>query len=363
MKLSATLFLYVARQYFIWLAVVFFGFAALLLIFDSVDLLRRAASRSHVSTGLVLEMAVMRLPGLAQLLFPFAVLFGAMFAFWRLTRSQELVVARSAGVSVWQFLAPALALTFIIGLFKITLFGPFAAALLGRFERLEAAHFSNRPSTSGLFPSGLGLRQTDGTGHAVLHAERVLADRATLENVVVFRFARGDRFVARIDAEAATLGSGRWELRRGQLTTPEDPLAGQAIAALATDLTWRQIEDSFAPPETLALWELPGFIQMLEAAGFSALRHRLHYHATLASPMLLCAMVLIAATFSLRPGRRGNGHLVAGGLATGFSLYIASDLIAALGLSGRLPVELAAWAPASICLLLGGTTLLHLEEA
>ena len=39
-----------------------------------------------------------------------------------------------------------------------------------------------------------------------------------------------------------------------------------------------------------------------------------------------------------------------------------SDLVFALGLSGRVPVELAAWAPAAVCLLLGGTTLLHLED-
>ena len=56
---------------------------------------------------LLLEMAALKLPHMAQEIMPFAILFGTMMAFWRLTRSNELVVARAAGVSVWQFLTPA----------------------------------------------------------------------------------------------------------------------------------------------------------------------------------------------------------------------------------------------------------------
>ncbi|NIQ97401.1 MAG: LptF/LptG family permease, partial [Desulfuromonadales bacterium] len=71
-----------------------------------VELMRRAASREEASLGIVLEMALVKLPLMAQQLVPFAVLFAGMFTFWRLTRNQELVVARGAGVSVWQFLLP-----------------------------------------------------------------------------------------------------------------------------------------------------------------------------------------------------------------------------------------------------------------
>ena len=44
----------------------------------------------------------------------------------------------------------------------------------------------------------------------------------------------------------------------------------------------------------------------LERSGFSALRHRLYWHSLLAAPLLLCAMVLIAATFTLRQTRRAR---------------------------------------------------------
>ncbi len=48
---------------------------------------------------------------------PFAVLLGGILAFWRLTRSSELVVARAAGISAWQFLAAPVLCAIALGTF------------------------------------------------------------------------------------------------------------------------------------------------------------------------------------------------------------------------------------------------------
>jgi lipopolysaccharide export system permease protein len=83
----------------------------------------------------------------------------------------------------------------------------------------------------------------------------------------------------------------------------------------------------------------------------------------MAAPLMICAMILIAATFTLRHSRRsGNTVVVAGGILTGFIVYFFQDIVFALGLSNNIPVVLAAWAPASIATLLGLAMLLHLED-
>lgn len=74
-------------------------------------------------------------------------------------------------------------------------------------------------------------------------------------------------------------------------------------------------------------------------------------------------MLLIGTSCSLRLARRGGtGVLVVGGLTAGFLFFIFSDLVGAVGLSGRLPTALAAWTPAGVAVLLGITTLLHIED-
>jgi lipopolysaccharide export system permease protein len=74
-------------------------------------------------------------------------------------------------------------------------------------------------------------------------------------------------------------------------------------------------------------------------------------------------MVLIAASFTLRYSRQGDSTYVVGaGVLTGFALYFFSDIVIALGLSGSIPVTLAAWTPSGVATLLGLATLLHLED-
>jgi lipopolysaccharide export system permease protein len=132
---------------------------------------------------------------------------------------------------------------------------------------------------------------------------------------------------------------------------------------LPTQLTSRKIEDSFASPETMSFWDLPGFITLLEQSGFPAQRHRLHYNVLLARPFLLSAMVLVAASFSLRMQRRGGvTGMIIGGVISGFSLYVLSDIVFALGLSAKIPVTLAAWVPTGVSLIFGASMLLHLED-
>ena len=77
-----------------------------ILLFDVIELIRRAAGRTELDFWLLLGMALLKLPQMMHTILPFAVMIGAMVCFWRLTRTHELVVVRSAGISAWQFLAP-----------------------------------------------------------------------------------------------------------------------------------------------------------------------------------------------------------------------------------------------------------------
>ena len=197
----------------------------------------------------------------------------------------------------------------------------------------------------------------------VIHALRVSRQGVELSDAIMLFYEGNDRFVRRIDARTARLADGKWEMDNVLITGPEQPTATHAHYSISTTLTFARINESFASPDTLSFWALPGFIATLENAGFSALRHRLYFQSVLAEPMLLCAMVLIAATFSLRLTRRGGtGLLLVGGVFVGFVLYFFSELVLAAGRSGAVPVPLAAWSPAGVSTLLGLATLFHLED-
>jgi lipopolysaccharide export system permease protein len=364
-RLSTTMSLYIGRQFTASFFAIFAILLSLILLVDMIELLRRAASKPNVDFSMVLEMAILKLPHMGQQLFPFAVLFGGMAAFWRLTRNNELVISRAAGVSAWQFMLPVLVLAFAFGAAKVMLFNPLASATLARFERIEAAAFKGQVSFLAISSSGLWLRQSDGIDQSVVHARNVLQQGSEVEltAVNVFIYKGAHKFTKRIDAANAILEDGFWHMRDVWVHEPDIPSAHEDEFWLETDLTLGSIQDNFAPPETMSFWDLPAFIDDLEGSGFSAVRHRLHWHTLLAAPLLMCAMVLIAATFTLRQSRRGGTiYVISGGVLTGFILYFFSDVVFALGLSDSIPVTLAAWTPSGVTTLLGLAMLLHLED-
>ena len=113
----------------------------------------------------------------------------------------------------------------------------------------------------------------------------------------------------------------------------------------------------------MSFWQLPEFIEILEASGFSALRHKLHFHTLLITPMLLMAMVMIAAVFSLRYSRQGKtGILISAAVFTGFVFFFVTKIAASFGIAGNMPIVLAAWTPAIIFIVVGIWFLLHLED-
>ncbi len=140
MRLSWTLSIYLGRQFLTSAGIALLGLGTLVFLFDVIELLRRA-SGENIGFGVVFSMSLLQMPTLLQKVLPFAVLFGGMFAFARLTRTHELVVARAAGVSVWQFMMPAFVITLFFGTFVVTVFNPLAALMADRHEVLDARYF------------------------------------------------------------------------------------------------------------------------------------------------------------------------------------------------------------------------------
>jgi lipopolysaccharide export system permease protein len=373
MTLATTLTIYVARRFLGATFAMLTGLTLLVALFDFIELLRRAATRPDAGFALVAQIAGLRVPFVALQILPFAILLGGLLAFWRLTRSSELVVARAAGISAWGFLSGPVLVAFGFGLLGTVAISPLSSAMLTRAERLDYAYLRASAGITALAGGRLWLRQADRglepQGVAILSG-RPVADRGSgrvpgfsMSDVSLWRLSANDRPLARIEAPRARLMPGRWVLEDA-VTFNADRTAGpRQELSFPTDLTPARIENSFASPDTLSFWALPGFIAVLEQAGFSAVRHQLHFQALLSLPVLATAMALLAAGFSMRSSRRGGtAQMIALGVAAGFALFVLDKISGEFGEAGTLPVQLAAWAPTIAGLLLALALLLHLED-
>jgi lipopolysaccharide export system permease protein len=361
--LPPTLSAYLARVY----AVAFLGLLGILLaivyLFETVELLRRAAKFEGVGLSDVLLMGLLKLPETGQTVLPFAILFSALYSFWALARRHELVILRSAGLSVWQFLGPVIGVAMLAGFIHMTIINPLGAMMISRYETLETEKLNVEQKTVALSEQGLWLRQSISEGTAVLHAARVQMPEWKLSEIMVLYFGTDGSFNRRMDADSAVLKGSEWQFRNVTINRNGHMPAMTPYDTLPTDLTVSEIEESFSSPEETPFWSLPSYIRTMEATGFDARKLKIHYHGLLAQPLLFAAMVILAATVSLRVARFQNtAMLVGAGVVFGFVMFFATSFLKALGASDQIPVLLAAWFPPLIALSLGISVIMTTED-
>jgi lipopolysaccharide export system permease protein len=353
-------------RYFGWkflgaVAAVFGGALLLIAMVDFVEMLRRTSDKD-ISTLFVARITFYRVPFITERVMPFAVLIGAMSCYLNLSRRLELVVARAAGISAWQFIAPVLALAMIMGVLATTLYNPISAALREQSVRLEAEVFGGASSYQD-YGSGFWVRQRAEDGQAIINSKASREQGRLLSGVTIFRFDPSGRFRDRIEAKSALLQSGYWRLEDAHVYANAVPPADYQTYDVRTNLTAAQVRESFATPETVPFWQLSSYIQLAENAGLAAAAYRLQYYQLLVQPFYLGSMVLLAAAVSLRFFRFGGVQkMVLSGIGGGFLLYVLAKITGDLSKAGLMPAVLAASFPVVVAGLTGVITLLYQED-
>ncbi|MBI1272610.1 MAG: LptF/LptG family permease [Alphaproteobacteria bacterium] len=361
MNQSWIIFRYIGRHYVTWLLIFLFGLAGIIWLFETAELLRRAASKD-TGISIVLLMGLFKLPETIDRALPFVILFAALFTFWRMTRSQELIIVRAAGVSVWQFLMPVLTATILFSVVNVAVINPIGARMVAHYYEMEATYLRHH-STLELTGAGLWLRQFQDGKEYLLHTDKVELDPLRLSPLMAIIYGPDNKYAGRIDARRAVLEEGRWRIHDAWLNEPGKQPKFMPEMQITTDMTYEKIQESMASPRTVSFWELPQFIVALQSVGLPVLRHKLQLHALLAQPWFLCAMAFFAAAFALRLNRQGGIlFMVSAGVVVGILAFTLNNVLVALGTTQIIPVLLSAWAAPIMCIILGIAALLYLED-
>jgi lipopolysaccharide export system permease protein len=358
-----TLGRYFAGRFVVSAIGVFVSIFVLLVLVDYIEMVRKTSGLASAPPIMVAETSLFRVPQLLEKMMPFCVLIGAMTCYLALSRRLELVVARAAGVSAWQFIAPALVAAIILGVLATVAYNPMSANLRELSKRMESELFGGASGGGVQDAAGFWINQVNADGSVIMNAARSERQGARLTGLTLFRFDTENVFKERIEAHQATLEDGYWLFKGVRRFTLNAPPVDQESFQLATSLTPAQVRNTFSTPETVSFWQLPGYIRSSESSGFATAGYRLQYHKLLAQPFLLAAMVMLAASVSLRFFRFGGVQkMVLSGVGAGFLLYVLSKVTEDLSKAELMHPIAAAWLPVVVGGLTGFLALLYQED-
>jgi lipopolysaccharide export system permease protein len=340
----------------------FVGIFALVFLIDFTEFSSRTSGLPGFTFQTALTVSALRVPMIMLQTVPFIALFAAMATLISLNRKYELVIARSAGISAWQFLLPACIGALLFGILSVVLLSPIAAHGFSRSEILESKLRSGESNQVSAF-SAPWIRQKANNVDTIIGARAILNQGLELADAVFFEIDADGDIVERKDAKRAYLRDGYWELNDVKRSRGGDAAESLAQDRVATNLKPEFVQERLARPETIPFFDLPSKIEVARSFGLRANAFAMQFHSLLALPLLLVAMTLIAATVSMRFARMGqSATMILGGVLAGFLLYVVSVLVKAFGNAGFVPPFVAAWLPVVVALFFGVTFLLYKED-
>ena len=231
---------YLIKQIIVNFITVLMMVLGVVLLFEVVELLRRTSGRDDVDFAFVMEMAVTKLPKTVEMVFPFVVMIAAMVTFWKLSKSNEFVIVRAAGVSIWGFLAPVLFATFAIGVINVTVVNPISANMYDLYETLEYRLKTKNPKAVLFSDQGLWIREAiDKDNVMVLQAKSVRQEKADLflRDITILEMDRRSQPSRRLEAFAGTLKDGFFELKDVRVFIAGEPFQEKSSLQYKTTLT------------------------------------------------------------------------------------------------------------------------------
>lgn len=284
-----------------------------------------------------------------------------------MSKTNEFVIIRASGVSIWGVLTPVLLAVFGIGLFWVAVFNPISAKLYELKETLSYRLSTDNPNAFLFSNKGLWIREGKGNDTiAIINAGslNLQDDVLWLRDVSIIEVDERTQVKRRIEAFVATLEDGKLNLRDVRIYRAGEQAEILNNLKYPTEMNLQRIKDNFVDPEAISFWNLPDTIKFYETSGFSVQRYKMRYLSLIALPFFLMAMVLVAGIFSLKASQRQGGVLlmIVSGIATGFTVYFTSQVVSAFGINSYIPAWFAVWVPAIIVASISISVYLHKEE-
>jgi lipopolysaccharide export system permease protein len=333
--------------------------AGVVAIFLAVDFVDNAAAFSGPGwIPAVLELYLNKTAVVVRQVAPAAMILGAGIAVSTFRKTREYTAMRAVGLGPWRLAAPVVAVTLASGVLLLVEHDVWGVEAADRAEEIQATRFA-RGGARRRFEAARApkhwFRGRD--GRRIYHLRGNLPEGG-FEHATVYEVTPEFRLVRRIDAARMRPDGGEWlleevedrvflesgELRLERAASrryafPEPPEAFAVVAGRPSQMRW----------ETLLRQ-----IGVRRRLGLPVEEFQLERYNRLAYPFAGVPGALLALALALRPNRKG--HVSAALVeSVGVSLLFwgTQGVSWALGLSGRVPPWVAAWAPNVIFLLVG----------
>jgi lipopolysaccharide export system permease protein len=316
-------------------------------LFEFISQLEDTQADYGVAQALL--FALLRLPQLSFEMLPIAALIGSLLGLGALANNSEIVVMRTAGLSVMR-LAGMVAVSGAVLMVTTALIVEFIGPPLDYFARTM-----RDTARAGQGRTATGNAAWIKDGPVILHLDRVNTEY-NFGGVYLYRFNDDDTLASIARAENAGIDdTDRWILENYRETRFENDGVQSAQTSLAVEsfeIDSELLGITLVKPISLSGRGLLSYIRYLRKNGLASARYETELWSRVSQTATVIIMPVLALAFvfgSLRSSGAG-GRLVIGVLI-GLAYFLASEMLANSGQVFNLNPAIVTWVPTSFLLV------------
>lgn len=337
---------YVFREFWRIFTVSALGFPLLTIVIDATDNLDKYLERDLPRADIALAYLYW-LPESAFLVLPAAVLFATVFSIGAFTRHSEITAAKASGISFYRMIAPI-----FVGAIIATGLGLLIGAISPTTNQRRAELLRESEFTRGSQRFNFAVADENGRVYKITQLN---GRYRTLQGLELERRGSGPEYptyVLTADHGQYDRETG-WLLRDGFLHVVPDARMSFVVhfdSSLARGMTVepRDLLSQERDPEELSYEALGRYIRQLERSGGNADKLRVGRMLKIAIPVTCIIIALFGAPLATSSQRGGAAYGVGISLGTTILFLLLIQLTRAIGASGIVKPELAAWIPSAL---------------
>lgn len=300
-----------------------------------------------------LQYVMLCMPAQAYQFFPMAALVGGLMGLGTLASHSELIVMRSAGITIGQVLLSVMRTAFILAI-VIGIVGEVSAPWLLHQAKVRKEHQQQR-NQSIATAHGIWVRD-----HNAFIRIDSLMPHHMLCGVTIYTFGEQHQLIKTQFAKAAVKKGDHWQL--------EDVIESDFTADHITQyhfntLAWSveidpnllgSADADLSNPENMNLIKLHWYSHYLRKNHLRDAKYALSFWRRICQPLAILIMMFLAVPFIFGPLRTlPMGYRIIAGIGTGFGFYFLNQLFGPLSLIYDFPPILSAILPLIPFSLLG----------
>ena len=293
--------------------------------------------------------AVLRLPQLSFEMLPIASLIGSLLGLGALANNSELVVMRTAGLSVGD-LARMVAISGLVLMVLTALVGEFIGPPLDYFARTmrDEARYEQEDRDIG---SAAWVKD----GPVILHLERINTE-FEFGALYMFRFDENDHLESIARAESSGIDDDdNWVLENFRETHFKDDsvqVVESSVAVESFGVDAEMLGITLVKPVSLSARGLMSYVSYLKRNELDAQRYETELWSRVARTVTVIIMPVLALAFvfgSLRSAGAGGRLMI--GVLIGLGYFLASEMTANSGQVFNLNPAIVTWLPSAALLI------------